>query len=66
MWHDCRPRSAAEFGTHAPFTGGRCLFYGALPEAHRGNMPSEFQEDRAREKRAVELIDSVDHGRVAT
>ncbi|WP_326712046.1 pyridoxamine 5'-phosphate oxidase family protein [Streptomyces sp. NBC_01474] len=29
-------------------------------------MPSECQEDRAREKRAVELIESVDHGRVAT
>ncbi|MEU5056990.1 MULTISPECIES: pyridoxamine 5'-phosphate oxidase family protein [unclassified Streptomyces] len=29
-------------------------------------MPSEFQEDRAREKRAVELIAGVDHGRVAT
>ncbi|WP_432168287.1 pyridoxamine 5'-phosphate oxidase family protein [Streptomyces sp. bgisy031] len=29
-------------------------------------MPSEFQEDRARERRAVERIGSVDHGRVAT
>ncbi|MFG2523051.1 pyridoxamine 5'-phosphate oxidase family protein [Streptomyces sp. NPDC048527] len=29
-------------------------------------MPSEFQEDRAREQRAFELIGSVDHGRVAT
>ncbi|MFF1393066.1 pyridoxamine 5'-phosphate oxidase family protein [Streptomyces sp. NPDC058287] len=29
-------------------------------------MPSEFQEDRARERRAVELIAGVSHGRVAT
>ncbi|WP_406105294.1 pyridoxamine 5'-phosphate oxidase family protein [Streptomyces sp. NBC_01003] len=29
-------------------------------------MPSEFQEDRAREQRAIELIGSVDYGRVAT
>ncbi|MET7514639.1 pyridoxamine 5'-phosphate oxidase family protein [Streptomyces sp. NPDC005480] len=29
-------------------------------------MPSEFQEDRAQEQRAIELIGSVDHGRVAT
>lgn len=29
-------------------------------------MPSEFREDRAQEQRAIELIGSVDHGRVAT
>ncbi|MFI9774253.1 pyridoxamine 5'-phosphate oxidase family protein [Streptomyces sp. NPDC051956] len=29
-------------------------------------MPSGFQEDRAQEQRAIELIGSVDYGRVAT